>query len=309
MQETCLRHSEIAGASRLFVDYLYDFERVSAFYTHNPLDPASLALTRTQVDYPDERRAAVVDALGEINENQPSLTLLAERGTVAVLTGQQVGLYGGPVYTLYKALTAIATARQLSAQGTPAVPVFWLATEDHDVEEVTSALFFEGEVKAEAASDGRPAGLHLLAGLRKDLALAGEVATLAAKHYQDGKTFGASFLGLLQELLCPFGMLFVDPLEPKLRAVGAAFLAGADGLDGLRQIAPCRGGRDVDRLDGLHGHGDTPADKQNDQDRDRHFDMPADIGPDSFDKTQDGTHEEERETESSMDARMRASSR
>lgn len=227
MQPTCIRHSEIEGASRLFTDYLYNFERVSAFYTHNPLDSASLAQACTQVEYPESRRAAVVEALGAINRGNPSLSLLAQPGTLAVLTGQQVGLYGGPVYTLYKALSAIATARHLTAQGTPAVPIFWLATEDHDVEEVRSALFFDQTISATAASDGRPAGQHLLAGLPSDLPLVGEIAALAARHYQEGRSFGAAFLGLLQELLAPYGLLFVDPLEPKLREIGAPFLAQA----------------------------------------------------------------------------------
>jgi bacillithiol synthase len=227
MQGTCLRHSEIEGSSRLFNDYLYNFERVRAFYTHNPLDPSSLPLACSQIEYPASRRAAVAQALATINPGNPSLELLAQPGTVAVLTGQQVGLYGGPVYTLYKALTAIATARQLSAQGTPAVPIFWLATEDHDVEEIRSALFFDQTITADAASDGRPAGLHLLAGLPADLNLPEDIAALVARHYQNGRSFGQAFLGFLQELLSPLGLLFVDPLDPQLRAIGAPFLAGA----------------------------------------------------------------------------------
>ena len=59
------------------------------------------------------------------------------------MTGQQVGLFSGPAYTIYKALTAAKLAAQLSAAGTPAVPVFWLATEDHDFAEVSHAWAFD----------------------------------------------------------------------------------------------------------------------------------------------------------------------
>ena len=227
MNGACLRHNEISGSSRLFVDLVYDFAAVKAFYQHDPSDPASVGRAIEQIEYPAARRAAIVDALGVINTGSPSLALLAEADTVAVLTGQQVGLYGGPVYTLYKALSAIHTARELTAAGTPAVPIFWLATEDHDVEEIRSASFWNADVTAQAASDGRPAGVHLLAGLPADLQLSPEIEALAKRHYQNGRSFGDSFLGLVKELLAPLGMLFADPLEPKLRAAGAPFLAEA----------------------------------------------------------------------------------
>jgi uncharacterized protein YllA (UPF0747 family) len=67
---------------------------------------------------------------------------------VAVVTGQQVGLFSGPAYTIYKALTAVKLARDLANSGITAVPVFWLATEDHDFEEVNHAWVFDSEHRA-----------------------------------------------------------------------------------------------------------------------------------------------------------------
>jgi bacillithiol biosynthesis cysteine-adding enzyme BshC len=227
MTGVCIRHSEIPGSSRLFVDFLYDFARVAPFYQHDPSNPDSLNQAISEINYPASRRAAVVEALRVTNGDHPSLDLLAQPNTVAILTGQQVGLYGGPAYTLYKALSAIRLAQELTQAGKPAVPIFWLATEDHDVEEIRSAAFWDSEITAEAASDGRPAGLHTLLGLPADLPLSEEIAALARRHYQNGKTFGEAFLGLVQELLAPLGLLFADPLEPKLRAVGAEFLSEA----------------------------------------------------------------------------------
>lgn len=227
MTGACIRHTELPGASRLFIDFLYDFQRVSSFYSHDPSDSTSIDRAIDEIEYPASRRALVVEALRTINGNSPSLDLFAQPDTVAILTGQQVGLYGGPAYTLYKALSAVQMAQQLNASGKPAVAIFWLATEDHDVEEIRSASFWDADISATANSDGRPAGLHKLAGLPDDLPLSEEIAALAKRHYQNGKTFGESFLGLLQELLSPLGLLFADPLNPQLRAAGVTFLEEA----------------------------------------------------------------------------------
>ena len=164
---------------------------------------------------------------------------------MAVLTGQQVGLFSGPAYTIYKALTAARLAEDLNASGIPAVPIFWLATEDHDFRRSRSCvgfrcrriIRFQLRTEAPAGWQGkqRPAGGFPvehppIAELRK--ALAGfahgeEVAALVADAYQPGVTMGAGFRALLVKLLGKIGMLVVDPLDPQLRAVGAPFMAEA----------------------------------------------------------------------------------
>jgi len=87
-------------------------------------------------------RRAVVDVLRNQNKNfggdEVTLRNLdrLRDGAVAVVTGQQVGLFGGPAYSVYKALTAVHVAHELTGRGVNAVPIFWLATEDHDLAEV-----------------------------------------------------------------------------------------------------------------------------------------------------------------------------
>src|ERR1700761_9639024 len=142
MEPACIRHTDLPGTSRLFADFTYHFDRVARFYRHNPHDPAALDAAAAQIDYPDERRAAMVAALRAQNGDSESLRRLAEPGTVAIVTGQQVGLFSGPAYTIFKALTAVKLAEHLNHQGVPAVPVFWLATEDHDLAEVDHAWVF-----------------------------------------------------------------------------------------------------------------------------------------------------------------------
>jgi hypothetical protein len=121
MESACLRHTEIPGTSSLFSDFQYHFDRVARYYNGWPGDPDSFVRAANALNYPSERRAALVEALRGQNEGNPSLDLLAKPGTVAVVTGQQVGLFSGPSYTVYKALTAARLARQLSDQGIPAV--------------------------------------------------------------------------------------------------------------------------------------------------------------------------------------------
>src|SRR5580693_463429 len=167
MESACLRHTEIPHTSALFSDFQYHFGRVARFYAHNPHDGRSYAAAAQEIAYPDDRRAALVAALRPTNGETASLDLLARPGTVAVVTGQQVGLFSGPAYTIYKALTAVRLARDLTSRGIPAVPIFWLATEDHDFAEVNQFWTFGLDRKPvelmasdydAAAISGRPVG-------------------------------------------------------------------------------------------------------------------------------------------------------
>src|ERR1700722_10372533 len=141
MECSCVRHTDVPGTSKLFADLIYHFDRVQDLYPYRPNDIRSLEAA-ARFEFPDDRRAALVRALTPLNEGNPSLDRLAQPGTVAIVTGQQVGLFSGPAYSVYKALTAIKAASELTSHGTPAVPVFWLATEDHDFAEIDHAWVF-----------------------------------------------------------------------------------------------------------------------------------------------------------------------
>ena len=244
MDPACLRHTEIPGTTKLFADLSYHFDKVARFYGHNPHERESYAAAAREVRYPDDRRAAVARILEAQNPGNSLVERFAQAGTVAVLTGQQVGLFSGPAYTIYKALTAARLAADLNARGIPTVPIFWLATEDHDSAEVDHVWVFDAahhpiqlRTEAPAGWQGkqRPAGgipveHPPIAELRK--ALAGfaygeEVAALVAESYAPGVTMGAGFRTLLRKLLGKVGMLVVDPLDPQLRIVGAPFIAEA----------------------------------------------------------------------------------
>src|SRR5262249_3364401 len=152
----------------------------------------------------------------------PSLDRLGEPGTVAVVTGQQVGLFSGPAYTIYKALTAARLAEQLTSEGTPAVPVFWLATEDHDIAEVNHNYVFDAAnqpVKLSVGVQGAPefsvGGLRIaeppvdeLARVFASFPYGDEISQIVREAYRPGASFGESFQALLDRLLRKFGVLF-----------------------------------------------------------------------------------------------------
>jgi bacillithiol biosynthesis cysteine-adding enzyme BshC len=236
-----LPHTGFAGVSRLFLDYLYSPGKVRGFYGYSPWETGSYAKAAACMDYPSGRRNALVEALRAGNGDSACLELLARPGTVAVVTGQQVGLFLGPAYTVYKALTAIKLAQQLTEAGLPAVPVFWMATEDHDFAEVNHCWVLGGAyrpVRLDAGVEApaqAPAGTvefpqAILRTLREALAglpFGGEVSDLAERACSGTGTFSQAFQALLSELLRPRGMLFLDPLTPALRRIAAPFLGGA----------------------------------------------------------------------------------
>src|SRR5579871_4127983 len=170
MPATCVRQTELPNTSALFADVLYRPDRTASFYGHERHDLEAVRAAAQKIEFSNEKRAALVAALRPQNPASPALDRLAQPGTVAVVTGQQVGLFSGPAYTIYKALTAVRLAEALTARGTPAVPLFWLATEDHDFAEASHAWIFDSsyrparlEVKAETASRSRPCGDIVLA--------------------------------------------------------------------------------------------------------------------------------------------------
>jgi bacillithiol biosynthesis cysteine-adding enzyme BshC len=180
----------------------------------------------------------MIAALRAQNGDHPSLEVLSKPGAVTVVTGQQVGLFTGPAYTIYKALTAAKLARQLSSRGTPAVPVFWLATEDHDFAEVNHAWSFDHAnrpVRFEVNGQGgnnRPVGFIVIVKwpverFRASVAefpFGAEVANLVEETYSPGVSLGDACRRLLERLLQPYGFLFLDPLHPTTRQLAAPIL-------------------------------------------------------------------------------------
>ncbi len=226
---------------KLFLEYLDHFEKVKSFYAH---PPAMAAVTRVarKLEYPEDRRVEVASILRRQNialragaEALSNLDRL-EKGAVAVVSGQQVGLFSGPAYSIYKALTAVQIAKELSQDGIPAVPVFWMATEDHDLDEVRHATWFDQgklvrfELPA-AAEMGRPVGRIPLGAQIEPLVeaaaemLANQGSDLLAQYllesYRAEETYGSAFGKLFARLFAQHGLILMDPLDSGLHKVAA----------------------------------------------------------------------------------------
>ncbi len=241
MDSTCIRHTDLPHTSRLFSDFIYRYDRVSGFYPHRPLDINEYVKAASQLRFPDDRRAALVAALRLGNAENRSLDLLELPDTVAVVTGQQVGLFSGPAYTVYKAITAARIARTLNHRGIHAVPIFWLATEDHDVEEVNHCWAFDHShrpirfVVPDGGGPQVPVGniplrdipLQQLRDALGDFPFGEEVLSLVEETYTPGQTMGTAFTALLKRLLSGYGFLFVDPLDAAVRRLAAPLLREA----------------------------------------------------------------------------------
>src|SRR5208337_4529079 len=150
MTPTCIPYTHVPHSSALLTDYLYHFDRVSHFYNGSPHDPRSYQAVAAQMSKLAIPRGEIAEVLARQNRafgcGEPTLAniqRLREAGTFFVVTGQQVGLFSGPAFTLYKALTTVRLAQSLSEQGISCVPVFWLATEDHDLDEVSEGGTFD----------------------------------------------------------------------------------------------------------------------------------------------------------------------
>lgn len=241
-----LRFTEVPHATRLFTDFLYDYEKVARFYPNygrsvEPLADHARRIGRQQFD-----RRRVPDALEKINRRAGSseltfkhIEMLRQPGSVAIVTGQQAGLFTGPLYTIHKALTVIKLAACLSDQGVEAVPVFWVASEDHDYDEVNHCRVIdpEGQLKqvryeASGRKPDEPVGRVVLCdGI--NAAIDELVAQLAPSEftpalerdlrdsYRPGVGFADAFSQLMARLFKDYGVVLLDPLDEELKQVAA----------------------------------------------------------------------------------------
>lgn len=240
MHCTCVRHTELPNTSRLMVDVLYNPERTQGFYPYWRRDLEAFRAAAAQIEFSNEQRARLTDALRVRNAGSAALERLARPGTVAVMTGQQVGLFSGPAYTIYKAVHAAKLAAWLTENGIEAVPVFWLATEDHDFAEVNHAWVYGADHRPEKlemrrAASAQPVGdvtlaappLRELRHVLQGMPFGEEVADAVEETYRAGSTMGKAFGELLARIVKRFDILQADPMLPAFRELAAPALKAA----------------------------------------------------------------------------------
>ncbi len=247
-----LRFTEIPRTSKLFTDFLYDYEKVSRFYPNFGREVSPLAEHAKVVGAQTFDRDRVADALTRINQRagSPELTfkhieLLRKPGSVAIVTGQQAGLFTGPLYTIHKALTVIKLAACMREQGIDAVPVFWIASEDHDYEEVkwTRLIDAEGHVRTiEYTPENHPAEIPvgkvtLDGGISKSIdeflsylphsEFLTEIEKALRESYAAGTGFAVAFSKLMARIFKDYGVVLLDPSDEGLKQVAAPLYAQA----------------------------------------------------------------------------------
>jgi len=243
----------IPNQSRLFLDYLKDPTTLKKFYPsavrfHHELQqrvPEVLAAHLADRDN-------VCDALEAMNrrwnageETLRNIQLLREPDCVAVVSGQQAGLFTGPLYTIYKALSAVKLAGCLRQRNTKAVPVFWMAAEDHDFAEVANAEFITRDcqlssvdVQAGLHEEGQPVGqvvlnesindvVEQLFALLPNSEFADDMKALVRDAWQPGRGFVDSFATMMTSLLGSHGLIFLDPLDADLKKLAAPLYSAA----------------------------------------------------------------------------------
>ena len=237
----CYPMNIVPGTSRLFLDYCAGDGSARAFYAALPPDSAQAARPPVPAHWPE-----LVGLLKEQNSapSQPAAAALAalSQGAGTVVTGQQVGLFGGPLFTPFKAATAVARARQATAAGHPHAAIFWLATEDHDFAEIDHVSFPAGRelrnlvyspagVTAESAL---PAGgivlddsITLLVNQARELLGESDATEALAEAYRPGQTISQAFRSFYAKVFAAQGLLTLDAGGREFHRMGSPVLRAA----------------------------------------------------------------------------------
>lgn len=265
-QVSSVPFSEIPHQSRLFIEYQRDPLSLKKYYPNAAASTCDIGKYIPEVlsNFTTDRNQ-LCDALLEINagfgahgRTLENIELLRDADTVAVVTGQQAGLFTGPLYTIYKALSAIREAECLSEQGFKAIPVFWVATEDHDFEEVSKTFgigsdgeLIESKTEPTHCYENLPVGYikldetirpvikNLIESFRPT-AFTDELKCLLEKTWRPDDYLGDSFAKLLMRLLGDRGLVILCPLNGKLKKLAAplyvnAILKSAEIVEALRR--------------------------------------------------------------------------
>ncbi len=259
---------------RLATDYAFAFDGLAPFYAGDPASAdAWRAVIATVHAGPPRAVPALADLLHAQQETREAPAaaraaagLFADPRTVAIVTGQQAGLFGGPLYTLHKAITAIKLARRVSAEhGVPAVPVFWIDSEDHDWEEVRSCTVLDDEQRAHTIRLDELAGAGHQSVARLILEAQGATAVEALKSalppteftpgliemlrhaYGNGRSMSEAFGRVLEHVLGPYGLVVYDAADPTSKPLVGDLFARALSDPGRTSALASTAGEELER--------------------------------------------------------------
>jgi bacillithiol synthase len=242
-----INFSDIPGHQNLFLDYLYEFENVSDFYTNDFRNKENYLKIFKNVA---ENRRDLSPIISELLSRQYSqldpsdltrqnIKKLSDKKTLAIVTGQQLGIAGGPLYTFYKIITAIKLSRFLSERYDDYhfVPVFWLEADDHDFNEVRSVKIIDEAnslltigYKEEIAEDDLKQSVGLinldssineffdkLNSSIKETEFKSVIFDRLKNFYKEGKSFKEAFRDLVFNYFDEYGLLIFDPQDSEVK--------------------------------------------------------------------------------------------
>ena len=242
--QTTIPYAGMKGVSQLFSTYTADYHRLAEYYAGDWRQDSNYEIVAQKLSASPINREVLVDVLEEQNskwKNAGLASQLSDPDSLAVVTGQQVGIFGGPLYTLYKAITAIRLSEHLSkVLARPVIPVFWLEGGDHDLNEVRQLnladkkIWYQGHILPETGNLGSVGPLvfnNYIESVRsqlceylpetefRDRILAKYYAT-----YQEGVTFTDAFAHTLRSLLGSDSIVFINPEDCRLKELVAPLL-------------------------------------------------------------------------------------
>ncbi|MBD3615816.1 MAG: bacillithiol biosynthesis cysteine-adding enzyme BshC [Gracilimonas sp.] len=242
--------------STLFNTYLTNFDSLKSFYVFNPLDKKEIERRANSLSDAESKKnylAALSEyhkELGIADSQKNQREKLAKDDALVVVTGQQLGLFGGPLFTIYKTLTAILLSRKYEKDlGRPVVPVFWLADEDHDFEEI-SWVGITGrddfsKVVLDKKGSGAPVSEEKLTDAIKsfkekvkeelfDTDFSESLWELLDQYYREGNTHAKAFSGLINEWFAQEGVLIAGSNFSAIKKLAApAFKKSIDKADSI----------------------------------------------------------------------------
>ena len=261
MKAQCLPFSQVPHTTRLFADFLSYSPGAQPFYPHPPHFTQWIKEEAARISYDSSRRARVTAILERQNKSwDASPKTLANldrlrKGAAAVVTGQQVGLFGGPMFAIYKALTAVKLAEEATAAGVDAVPVFWLATYDHDLAEVNHVSIPGSEGAPQVFSTtshdvpGAPVtavrlgdDIPQLVEEAEKLLGESEATQLLRETYRAGESLGTAFARFYSRIFADFGVILLDASDADLdRVAEPIFRASIERSEELATALLARG--------------------------------------------------------------------
>lgn len=243
-----INYKDIPGNTKLFLDYLFSFDKVQKYYKYNFRDKEQFITKFKQLsESPKEFRTELSSIISRQYKNlTPSaktlknVSALKNKETIAVITGQQLGILGGPLYTVYKIITAIKLCSHLSERydNYNFVPVFWLEGDDHDFEEVRSInilndnnelikiSYKDGETEEEQNrgsigflkfKDSIKQFLDEFESQLRNTEFKNLLSDKLNNFYRSGKTFKESFKELLFWLFDEYGLIIFDPQDLEVK--------------------------------------------------------------------------------------------